>query len=109
MYPSNALLVEKDLCSVNLEEDLDMSSSSCDQESTELSTETVRSTLQQDDWDLKEHSYDERDNGRRPNLNLRSRARSANRMRTNARAARAIDSVPKDTKDEKMISSTCYK
>ena len=54
----NTLLVENDLGSVNLEKDLDMSSSSSEQVSTELSAETVTS-VHQDDWHDKDHSEDE--------------------------------------------------
>ena len=58
---SNTLLVENDFSAVNLEEDLDMSSSSSDQESTELSAETVRSVTKKDDWGRKKHSKVEND------------------------------------------------
>ena len=56
---SNTFLEENDFYGVNLEEDLNMISSSCDQESTELSAETVRSAPNEDDWDRKKHSYDD--------------------------------------------------
>ena len=69
---SKTLLEENIHCTVILEEDLDMSSSSSDQESTELSAETVRAVHHQDDWDRKEHSDDESINGNKHSIKMKT-------------------------------------